>query len=192
MRWTRAAPETKALSRTAKSCGSDAPRPASSLREEAQATVPTKPGHRGEREISRKTIARGMPGDFRCDRGDYARVLFSFAREAAAHQAPGIPCALCFRGERFMQNSGASRRGIAHLYLTGAGVGTCRSPDGIFRRLPSLPRKARKPLAKKKRQRSAILSIKGRAYIAGIYEHPTRHAPDKSTAQLHAEVAKGA
>ena len=24
-----------------------------------------------------------MPGRFRCDRGDYARVLFSFAREAA-------------------------------------------------------------------------------------------------------------
>jgi hypothetical protein len=24
-----------------------------------------------------------MPGDFRCDRGDYAHVLFSFAREAA-------------------------------------------------------------------------------------------------------------
>ncbi len=37
-----------------------------------------------------------------------------------------------------------------------------------------------------------ILSIKGKAYIAGIYEHPTRHAPDKSTAQLHAECAKGA
>ena len=36
------------------------------------------------------------------------------------------------------------------------------------------------------------MSIKGKAYIAGIYEHPTRHAPDKSTAQLHAEVAKGA
>src|SRR5712664_1270012 len=46
-------------------------------------TVSNKPGHRGEREVSRKTIARGMPGDFRCDRGDYARVLFSFAREAA-------------------------------------------------------------------------------------------------------------
>src|SRR6202022_2859409 len=36
------------------------------------------------------------------------------------------------------------------------------------------------------------LSIKGKAYLAGIYEHPTRHAPDKSTAQLHAEVARGA
>src|SRR5258706_6113577 len=69
--------------RTAKSCRSGAPGLASSLREEAQATVATKPGHRGEREVSRKTIARGMPGDFRCDRGDYARVLFSFAREAA-------------------------------------------------------------------------------------------------------------
>ena len=36
------------------------------------------------------------------------------------------------------------------------------------------------------------MSIKRAACIAGIYEHPTRRAPDKSLAQLHAEVAKGA
>ncbi len=36
------------------------------------------------------------------------------------------------------------------------------------------------------------MSIKGKAYIAGIYEHPTRKADDKTLAQLHAEVAKGA
>jgi acetyl-CoA C-acetyltransferase len=36
------------------------------------------------------------------------------------------------------------------------------------------------------------MSIKGKAYIAGIYEHPTRKAPDKSVAQLHAESARGA
>jgi acetyl-CoA C-acetyltransferase len=36
------------------------------------------------------------------------------------------------------------------------------------------------------------MTIRGKAYIAGAYEHPTRHAPDKSLAQLHAEVAKGA
>ncbi|MBV8590789.1 MAG: thiolase domain-containing protein [Acetobacteraceae bacterium] len=36
------------------------------------------------------------------------------------------------------------------------------------------------------------MSVKGKAYIAGIYEHPTRRAPDKSVAQLHAECAKGA
>ncbi|NCV71151.1 MAG: thiolase domain-containing protein, partial [Betaproteobacteria bacterium] len=30
------------------------------------------------------------------------------------------------------------------------------------------------------------------AYIVGAYEHPTRKAPDKSVAQLHAESAKGA
>src|ERR1700756_5282115 len=49
------------LTRTAKSCRSDAPEPASSLREDAQATVSTKHGHREEHEVSRKTIARGRP-----------------------------------------------------------------------------------------------------------------------------------
>jgi acetyl-CoA C-acetyltransferase len=36
------------------------------------------------------------------------------------------------------------------------------------------------------------MSISGKAYIGGIYEHPTRNAIDKSLPQLHAEVAKGA
>jgi acetyl-CoA C-acetyltransferase len=36
------------------------------------------------------------------------------------------------------------------------------------------------------------MSISGRACIAGIFEHPTRKAPEKSTAQLHAEVMNGA
>src|ERR1700690_2064099 len=36
------------------------------------------------------------------------------------------------------------------------------------------------------------MSIKGKAYIMGAFEHPTRKAPDKSTPQLHAECAKGA
>lgn len=36
------------------------------------------------------------------------------------------------------------------------------------------------------------MSLRGQACIAGIYEHPTRKAPDKSLAQLHAEVAAGA
>jgi acetyl-CoA C-acetyltransferase len=36
------------------------------------------------------------------------------------------------------------------------------------------------------------MSIRGKAYIAGAYEHPTRNAPDKSTPQLHAECMIGA
>src|SRR5215813_419402 len=36
------------------------------------------------------------------------------------------------------------------------------------------------------------MSIKGAAYIMGAWEHPTRDAPDTSTAQLHAECARGA
>ena len=36
------------------------------------------------------------------------------------------------------------------------------------------------------------MSIKGKAYIMGAYEHPLRDAPDISTPQIHAESAKGA
>src|ERR1700723_2877057 len=36
------------------------------------------------------------------------------------------------------------------------------------------------------------MSLKGKAYIAGAWEHPTRKASDKSVALLHAECAKGA
>ena len=36
------------------------------------------------------------------------------------------------------------------------------------------------------------MSLKRKACIAGAYEHPTRKAPDKSVAQLHAEVMNGA
>src|ERR1700736_4102207 len=82
-----------------------------------------------------------------------------------------------------------TRKRVWGLAFRVAGLPLANSIPG---RLPRLHRKARKTLATKKRQRSARLTIKGKAYIAGIYEHPTRHAPDKSTAQLHAEVARGA
>ena len=36
------------------------------------------------------------------------------------------------------------------------------------------------------------MGIKRQACIAGVYEHPTRKAPDKTVAQLHAESARGA
>jgi hypothetical protein len=57
-----------------------------------------------------------MPGDS----GDLAVTMlvwfiFSHAR-LRVQRAPGIPHALTFQGERFMHNSGASRRGIAESY----------------------------------------------------------------------------
>ncbi|HYM72258.1 MAG TPA: thiolase domain-containing protein [Stellaceae bacterium] len=36
------------------------------------------------------------------------------------------------------------------------------------------------------------MSIKGKSYIIGVYEHPTRLATDKTIPQLHVESAKGA
>ena len=36
------------------------------------------------------------------------------------------------------------------------------------------------------------MTIKNKACIAGVYEHPTRKADEQSLAQLHAESARGA
>ena len=83
-----------ALTRTAKSCGSDALTPASSLREEAQATVSNKRGHRGEREVSRKTIARGMPGETGVTVVTMLVCFFHLHARLRARRAPGIPFAL--------------------------------------------------------------------------------------------------
>src|SRR2546430_8078675 len=80
---------------------------ASSLREEAQATVSNKPGHRGEHEGNRKTIARGMPGLLRCTCGDYARVLTShFAREASGALGTRHSLRPLFTGRTVLQKLG--------------------------------------------------------------------------------------
>ena len=70
--------------RTTKSCGPDTSVVGV---KSAEATPPMtetkKPELRGEHDISRKPSRAGMPGDFRWTCRDYARVLFTFAREAA-------------------------------------------------------------------------------------------------------------
>jgi hypothetical protein len=60
--------------------------------------VTRKPDHQGERGISRKAIVQGMPERF----GEpvvTTLVCFLFLRtRLRVRRAPGIPCALCFRG----------------------------------------------------------------------------------------------
>jgi hypothetical protein len=58
-----------------------------------RATVTNKSGHRGERGISRNTIAQGMPMlGFAC--GECLRVFLPTRKAVGAAQASGIPCAL--------------------------------------------------------------------------------------------------
>src|ERR1044071_7637762 len=38
----------------------------------------------------------------------------------------------------------------------------------------------------------SLMSIRGKAFIAGAYEHPERELPDTSLAEVHADVALGA
>src|SRR5258705_4129816 len=95
------------LMRTAKSCGSDAPGLASSLREEAQATVSNKPGHRGEHEVSRKTIARGMPGRSGVTVVTMLVCLFFYTRGCGRIERPAFPAPSEFQeAGRFLQNLG--------------------------------------------------------------------------------------
>src|SRR6266446_2995774 len=112
-------------------------------------TVSNKPGHRGEREVSRKTIARGMPGDFRCDRGDYARVLFLFAREAAGASCARHSLRPLFSGwANIRKTSGASRRENADAYPLGSlKIESETAPERALRRpaRPAITGRARYP-----------------------------------------------
>src|SRR5258706_5382102 len=91
---------------------------ASSLREEAQATVSNKRGHRGEREVSRKPLR----GECRVISG--VTVVTNSCVCFFTHEAAGALGArhslrplISSRRETFLQTSGASRRGIAEAYL---------------------------------------------------------------------------
>jgi hypothetical protein len=107
MRWTRAARETNAVClRTAKSCRSDAPIVGVKSAIRSAGDGVKKRGHRGEREVSRKTIARGMPGRSGVTVVTNSYACFILHARLRVHWAPGIPCALCFRGATFLQNLG--------------------------------------------------------------------------------------
>src|SRR5271169_5396729 len=97
-----AAQDERRLKRTAKSCGPDTPTLVSSFRRfsPAGATVAKKPGRRGEHEISRKPCA-GNAGSVRCDRGDYARMLFLFCmRGCGRNVRPVFPAPSVIRGQQ--------------------------------------------------------------------------------------------
>src|SRR6266403_3267965 len=97
------------LTRTAKSCRSDAPivgvKPA--IRSAGDGVK--KRGHRGEREVSRKTIARGMPGRSGVTVVTNSYACFILHARLRAHRAPGIPCALSFEGREIHARLGRSR-----------------------------------------------------------------------------------
>jgi hypothetical protein len=56
--------------------------------------VAKKPVHRGERGISRKTIAQGMPDPFGEPVVTLLACFFNSHARLRVHRAPGIPCAL--------------------------------------------------------------------------------------------------
>jgi hypothetical protein len=105
--------------RTAKSCGPGAPRQALSFaRNDARATVAIKLVHRGEHEVSRKTIAQGRPECIRLYLWSTRSSRNFFARGPRVHVATRSSLRPLVQGgyER-MQSSGASGRENEHAWL---------------------------------------------------------------------------
>src|SRR5712672_3066821 len=89
---------------------------ASSLREEARATVSNKPGHRGEREVSRKTIARGMPGETGVTVVTNSYACFIFMRGCGCIERPAFPAPSDFFGRTVVAQLGRiAPRECGHL-----------------------------------------------------------------------------
>src|SRR2546423_7910074 len=104
------------LTRTAKSCRSDAPIVGVKSAIRSAGDGVKKRGHRGEREVSRKTIARGMPGRSGVTVVTNSYACFILHARLRVHWAPGIHCGCIghpafpapsvFFGRKFLQNFG--------------------------------------------------------------------------------------
>src|SRR5882724_7203801 len=101
------------LTRTVKSCGSDAPIVGVKPVRRSAGDGVKKRGHRGEREVSRKTIARGMPGCSGVTVVTNSCAFFTACEAAGALRTRHSLRPLFSRGERFLQTSGKSCRGNA-------------------------------------------------------------------------------
>src|SRR5439155_12076877 len=69
-------------------------------------TVSNKPGHRGEREVSRKTIARGVPGETGVTVVTTLVCYFYFACEAAGASSARHSLRPLISGAKFLPNLG--------------------------------------------------------------------------------------
>ena len=76
----------------------------------APTTEAKKPGLRGEREASRKTIARGMPDRFGLPVVTTLVCFLFFAREAAGAKNTRYSLRPLCQGEGFLQKLGRDRR----------------------------------------------------------------------------------
>src|ERR1700716_2337429 len=110
MRWTRRRVRRTRRLWAAERCGPDVSTLASSRREEAQMTVTNKPDHRGEHGISRKTIARGMPGDPGVTVVTNARAFYTTRAAAGALGARHSPRPLISESGKFMANLAPNTR----------------------------------------------------------------------------------
>jgi len=119
MRWTRSCATAKRNDADGKSVWSRSPDAGIKLAEDSrQATVATKPGHRGERAISRKPSRRECRNVRRTCHDLRACSLPFCTQGCGCVSASGISCALWFSRDTTMHHSGKTCRGNAKLCVS--------------------------------------------------------------------------
>ncbi len=149
----KAAPDERRPARTAKSCGPDTPTLVS--RADAQAScamVANKPGAPGRPRISRKAIRAGKAGMSWPNLWFLPRAFFT-ARGPWGRQAPGLPCALRFRGSVAEHDPGTPCRGTVKMCL----IGRRRSAMPKPQRSVSSSAKADDPVSQRLRSRMQLV-----------------------------------
>jgi hypothetical protein len=90
-------------------------------------TVTRKPDHRGERDISRKTVAQGKPG---CLRWTCMLVCTLFCalrtRDRGCSAHPAFPAPSFFEGEDFQTSGPLGRENATHIRLSPPANGSAR------------------------------------------------------------------
>jgi hypothetical protein len=108
-----------ALTRTAKSCGPDAPTLASTGDDASHhaGMVTTSPVHQGEHEGNRKTIAQGRPDRSGEPVVTNSYVFYFYIRGCGCIRRPAFPAPSFLEGQGFFASPGrCPRRGIGRLY----------------------------------------------------------------------------
>ena len=144
-----------------------------------QATVAIKPGHRGERAISRKTIAQGRPECFGVP--VFSRVLSTFH---LAHEAAGAACIRLslrplFSRVELTQDSGVPCRENAAVCLVVIAIQSRARSSGLLRGACHWAALRADPLARKDELAPAVSGLFSQAEQFPLVTKPIM-VPDRS------------
>src|SRR5258705_10969289 len=116
-----------------------------------------------------------MPGDFRCDRGDYACAFLFRTRGCGRIVRPAFPAPSDFWADGFCKNSDASRREIAKVCVIVIARSPCDEAIQLSLRLDGLLRRFRlRSMSFRGQSLLAMSAEKKRATVSNVFPSNAR------------------